>query len=67
MNANPSNISLWLKFLEIQDKIVKLTVRNAELEQSVMQKNGLIERKIAIIMKALEKNMLNEDLGLKYL
>lgn len=67
MNANPNNISLWLKFLEIQDKIVKLTVRNAELEQSVMQKNALIERKIAIIMKALEKNMLNEDLGLKYL
>ncbi|XP_062614454.1 nuclear exosome regulator NRDE2-like [Saccostrea cucullata] len=60
----PHNTDLWLEFVEYQDSLLRLP----ELEGSFkMSKSAVLEKKIAILKKAMELNQSNIVLKLKYL
>lgn len=59
LNQNPLNVGTWLKFIEIQDKV-------GMVGQKALT-NAMLERKGAIVEKALNYNPESEELALIYL
>lgn len=59
-------MELWLKFLGVQDRANELTVSGSEVGQGQEErlKMAVVERKLAIVGKAIEKNGLDWRLGL---
>jgi len=42
-----------LKFFDIQDSVAELTLSQSDFQQTQLHKNALMERKLAILQKAL--------------
>lgn len=60
----PHNVDLWLEFLEFQDTILRYPESEGRFK---ITKAAVLEKKIAIIKKAMEVNQGNITLKLKYL
>lgn len=60
----PHNVDLWLEFLEFQDTVLRYPESEGHFK---ITKAAVLEKKIAIIKKAMESNQGNISLKLKYL
>ncbi|ORZ00282.1 NRDE-2, necessary for RNA interference-domain-containing protein [Syncephalastrum racemosum] len=65
LREHPEDVEQWLAFISFQDEAAKDL--NAGSESKKALRNSLIEVKMSIYEKALEKNPDNEDLILSYL
>lgn len=74
LRQNPKDISLWLDFLHFQDEFARNAFNTGEKSgekpgefSSKSSRTGLIERKVAIIERAIENNSGNLDLKIRRL